>query len=193
MFVLFAAAAMLLLLTICGWIQSYRHPLWEQNPPLLSIAGRASIEAWSASGRLQLLVIYTAQSHQAVFIADPNTDCWLISIVPAALPIGGRTNSPAVDSYVVIAGNGKRIIGLEGAFRTENLPTGLQVRNFWIGCPYWLAAACETIPIILVARRLLRNRPGFAKGHCQVCGYDLRATPDRCPECGTVQANSDSS
>jgi hypothetical protein len=37
------------------------------------------------------------------------------------------------------------------------------------------------IVAVLIDRRLKRL---LVQGRCRVCGYDLRATPARCPECG---------
>ncbi len=55
----------------------------------------------------------------------------------------------------------------------------------YVGVPYCWVAAVLLIPIALVSYRRLHNRV-HSTGVCPVCAYDLRATPDRCPECGTV-------
>lgn len=50
-----------------------------------------------------------------------------------------------------------------------------------------MIAGIFTIAVPLFVRREMRRRTielRRSKGHCLACGYDLRETPDRCPECG---------
>jgi hypothetical protein len=53
------------------------------------------------------------------------------------------------------------------------------VVRFWV-----LVALTAPLPIIWFIRRRRESR-WRRLGLCSKCGYDLRATPDRCPECGT--------
>jgi hypothetical protein len=60
----------------------------------------------------------------------------------------------------------------------------LTSRHRLVVIPYWAPALIFGLPLIVsTTRRLLRRRRH--PGRCPVCEYDLRATPQRCPECGT--------
>jgi hypothetical protein len=53
---------------------------------------------------------------------------------------------------------------------------------------WFLAILMGIFPTIWLWRRCrTRVSPGF----CAECGYDLRATPDRCPECGIIHAKKE--
>ena len=48
-----------------------------------------------------------------------------------------------------------------------------------------------SIPIWLpLSLKFEREQKRIQKGHCVDCGYDLRASPDRCPECGAIPRTS---
>ena len=56
-----------------------------------------------------------------------------------------------------------------------------------------LAAVGALVLVLLVGRRLVRTRRRivwFRAGRCRACGYDLRASIGRCPECGTASLSS---
>lgn len=50
---------------------------------------------------------------------------------------------------------------------------------------YWLLATVSAIlPLVWIIRAWRRRRNRFGPGMCENCGYDLRASAGRCPECG---------
>jgi hypothetical protein len=51
--------------------------------------------------------------------------------------------------------------------------------------PYWSVMFVLLLAPALVLLKGARRRGLRAAGCCPACGYDLRATPERCPECGT--------
>ena len=57
--------------------------------------------------------------------------------------------------------------------------------------PAWFVVTLFAIPfsvrLVRYARSHLRKKPG----HCPACGYDVRATPRRCSECGWREVGAD--
>jgi hypothetical protein len=88
------------------------------------------------------------------------------------------------------------LLGVASAHRAGTLPatggfdrigsTASSYKEWILSFSYWLLSFLFLLPATFAMaahRRVIRDR---RLQKCLICGYDLRATPNRCPECGTA-------
>jgi hypothetical protein len=82
--------------------------------------------------------------------------------------------------------HGDRLFGIVTVGRGHLFAGGIAYtyRDWYV--PYyvlWWVTLPAPLLVLREIARCRRCRPAAGAGRCAGCGYDLRATPDRCPEC----------
>ena len=78
--------------------------------------------------------------------------------------------------------------GIHYVRNRDQIAPGVVHSSFHAGIPHGLVAALALILPAVRTWSRLRRRHRHRVGICPECGYDLRATPDSCPECGLETA-----
>ena len=169
-----AISALLFVATVVLWVRSYRlmdEILWQQTGGVRW--------AWTAKGHLAIGILLADYSKQpASFFGFKYQRDQAMPPINFLLFM----SKGAGDTDINWDGGGFALYARHEA-ATRNLHAML-VAPFW-----FIGAAMATPPLAWAARRRLHARRQRRLGLCPSCGYDLRATPNRCPECGATRTS----
>jgi hypothetical protein len=180
-----AMATALCAVVAAAWVRS----AWRTDE--FAVAGQRKYFVQSYGGKLGFGVArwWTYSGADALEVANRN---------------GPHTDPPMVETRyprrVIVNGGFYRLTDLQsgwfGSSRQgiSNLSRG-RFTSEWadiVYLPHWAAIAAllpfalAAVPGLMARRRRRRLRRAM---RCENCGYDLRATPGKCPECGSVVGN----
>jgi hypothetical protein len=145
----------------------------------------AAVAAWLAVPRSREYGVHAAGHRWTVRMV--RGEAWL-DVSEGRWEPDGRWGPPPGKMYRLPVGP-RRFLPGGFAYERSNGTNPRQVSQTWVFVPYWfLLSAPAVLPAAWAVRWFVRGRRAARSRKaptCPTCGYDLRATPERCPECGT--------
>jgi hypothetical protein len=169
------------------WIKSYQYYVETPGVFQIAVADSRSYFLVCHQGEIDLATQWITpplqdQLHGRVFSSGYGA---FTETMPNS-PHAGGSNFPTYSVKQQNIGYGFLGVGKDQMFMGRNGLPHLVVGHFAkVTIPFWAVAALFGLfTVLFMLARLIRWRRR-SRGVCAVCGYDLRASPDRCPECGT--------
>jgi hypothetical protein len=184
------ALSLLLCVAVCVlWVRSYWH--WdslyraEMSPEGLTLtskhfrssSGMIWADIWRGSYLDRSITLYEWQTVQRLHKQRALRDGDFTTARPGTWTYYDVVPRPAVTP--------EESFGIHYVRTRDLIGPGVVHFILHAGIPHGLVAALAMILPAVRTWSWLRRRHRHRVGLCPKCGYDLRATPERCPECGS--------